>query len=197
MAGLDQPTSGEVWLNGQPLHQLDEDQRAAVRADGVGLPIDAMLTAIREFKGLSHRCQFVATINGVDYINDSKATNVGATLAAIHGLATENKDIVLIAGGVGKGADFKPLADAAEKLKAVVLLGKSADELEVVLSSAVRCIRAKSMCDAVEQAAEVALAGDRVLLSPANASFDMFSSFEHRGEMFVDAVARLQAGVSS
>ena len=185
----------EIGLQGK--HNIENALAALALGHGVGLSIDAMLAAIRVFKGLAHRCQFVAAVSGVDYINDSKATNVGATLAAINGLATDNKNIVLIAGGVGKGADFKPLVVAAEKLKAVVLIGQSANELAVILSSAVRCVHAKSMIDAVEQAAEMAAVGDRVLLSPANASFDMFSNFEHRGEMFVDAVTRLQVGVSS
>jgi UDP-N-acetylmuramoylalanine--D-glutamate ligase len=185
----------EMGMQGK--HNIENALAALALGCGVGLPIDAMLTAIREFKGLSHRCQFVTNISGVDYINDSKGTNVGATLAAINSLAADTKDIVLIAGGVGKGADFKPLVDVAKKLKAAVLIGKSADQLEVELSSAVRCVRADSMNDAVEQAAGIATAGDRVLLSPACASFDMFSSFEHRGEMFVDAVARLQARISS
>ena len=184
----------EMGMRGK--HNIENALAALALGHGVGLSMNDMLAAIKQFEGLSHRCQFVAAVNGVDYINDSKATNVGATLAAVKGLATNNKDIVLIAGGVAKGADFHPLTAAAEKLKAVVLIGKSADELEVILSSSVRCVRANSMFDAVEQAAAIAVAGDRVLLSPANASFDMFSSFENRGEIFVDAVIRLQAGVS-
>jgi UDP-N-acetylmuramoylalanine--D-glutamate ligase len=181
----------EMGLQGK--HNIENALAALALGTGIGLPMPAMLTAIRKFKGLSHRCQFVATVDGVDYINDSKGTNVGATLAAIHGLATGNKDIVLIAGGVGKGADFKPLVVASDKLKAAVLIGKSADELEIVLSSKVLCIRADSMSDAVEQAAQIAVSGDTVLLSPACASFDMFSSFEHRGQVFVDAINGLQA----
>ena len=185
----------EMGLQGK--HNIENALAALALGNSVSLPMTAMLVAITEFKGLSHRCQFVATVDGVDYINDSKGTNVGATLAAINGLAIGEKDIVLIAGGVGKGADFKPLVVASEKLKAVVLIGKSADELEVVFSSIIRCVRANSMNDAVEQAAKVAVSGDTVLLSPACASFDMFSSFEHRGEMFVDAVNGLQAEVLS
>jgi UDP-N-acetylmuramoylalanine--D-glutamate ligase len=185
----------EMGLQGK--HNIENALAALALGNAVSLPMAAMLVAITEFKGLSHRCQFVATVDGVDYINDSKGTNVGATLAAIHGLATGKKDIVLIAGGVGKGADFKPLVVASEKLKAVVLIGKSADELEIVLSSIVLCLRASSMSDAVDQAAEVAVSGDTVLLSPACASFDMFSSFEHRGQIFVDAVNGLQAEVLS
>lgn len=185
----------EMGVQGK--HNIENALAALALGSGVGLPLDAMLAAIKEFKGLAHRCQFVTNINGVDYINDSKGTNVGATLAAINSLAADTKDIVLIAGGVGKGADFKPLVEVAEKLKAAVLIGKSADQLEVVLSSAVPCVRADSMNDAVDQAAGIATTGDRVLLSPACASFDMFSSFEHRGEMFINAVNQLPMGVSS
>ena len=185
----------EMGVQGR--HNVENALAALALGTGVGLPLDAMLAAIRAFKGLAHRCQFVTNINGVDYINDSKGTNVGATLAAINGLAVDAKDIVLIAGGVGKGADFKPLIEVAEKLKAAVLIGKSTDQLEGVLSSVVPCVRADSMDDAVEQAAGIATTGDRVLLSPACASFDMFSSFEHRGQMFVNAVKQLPMGVSS
>jgi UDP-N-acetylmuramoylalanine--D-glutamate ligase len=185
----------EIGMQGK--HNIENALAALALGHGAGLAMSEMLAAIRTFKGLAHRCQLVTAINGVDYINDSKATNVGATLAAVNGLAADYKNIVLIAGGVSKGADFQPLVAVSEKLKAAVLLGQSADELEVILSSTVSCMRAESMRDAVEQAAAMAVAGDTVLLSPANASFDMFSSFEHRGEMFVDAVAGLQAGALS
>jgi UDP-N-acetylmuramoylalanine--D-glutamate ligase len=185
----------EMGVQGK--HNIENALAALALGSGVGLPLDAMLAAIKEFKGLAHRCQFVTNINGVDFINDSKGTNVGATLTAINSLAADTKDIVLIVGGVGKGADFKPLVEVAEKLKAAVLIGKSADQLEVVLSSAIPCVRADSMNDAVEQAAGIATTGDSVLLSPACASFDMFASFEHRGEMFISAVKQLSVGVSS
>jgi UDP-N-acetylmuramoylalanine--D-glutamate ligase len=144
-----------------------------------------MLTALKNFPGLPHRTQWVATDNGLNWYNDSKGTNVGATLAAIDGLPGTH---VLIAGGQGKGADFSALRTVAKRLRAAVLIGEDADRIEQVLRGAVMVVRAKDMTEAVRLAAEIAQPGDNVLLSPACASFDMFNGFEHRGEVFMQTV---------
>ena len=161
----------------------------------VGLPMAAMLDALREFTGLPHRCEWVGQHAGVDYYNDSKATNVGAALAAIEGFAADVQGkLVLIAGGDGKGADFTALAEPVSRhCRAVVLLGRDADRLEQVLNDQVPVQRVASLDEAVAAAAALAQPGDVVLLSPACASLDMFSNFEERGRLFAAAVGRLPA----
>ena len=149
-----------------------------------------MLEVLRSFAGLPHRCQQLAEIDGVRWYDDSKGTNVGATLAAISGLEAEQ--LVLIAGGVGKGADFSPLLTVAARLRSAVLIGEAAPQLAEELSSAVSCELADSMADAVSRAQRLAEPGDVVLLSPACASFDMFDNFQQRGQVFAEAVAGLQ-----
>lgn len=145
--------------------------------------------ALREFRGLAHRSQPVANHNGVQYVNDSKGTNVGATLAALHGIPGP---LVLIAGGQGKGQDFSPLAPAlAGKARGVVLLGTAAPELARVFAGVVPTQTVASMPAAVAQAAAWARPGDVVLLSPACASLDMFRNYADRGERFADAVREL------
>lgn len=151
----------------------------------LGLRMDTMLAVLKTFAGLPHRTQWLAQQNGISWYNDSKGTNVGATLAAIHGLPGTH---VLIAGGQGKGADFSALRTVANRLRAAVLIGEDADRIAQALQGAVAVIRAKDMSDAVRFAAENAQPGDNVLLSPACASFDMFNGFEHRGEVFMQAV---------
>lgn len=159
----------------------------------VGLPMTAMLEALRDFPGLPHRCQWVGQHAGVDYYDDSKATNVGAALAAIEGFGdTLQGRQVLIAGGDGKGADFSPLCEPISRYcRAVVLLGRDADKLEQVLKSHVPLQRVSSLDEAVNAAASLAQPGDAVLLSPACASLDMFANFEERGRLFAAAVGRL------
>lgn len=159
----------------------------------VGLPQGAMLDALRRFEGLEHRCQWVRERNGVSYYNDSKATNVGAALAAIEGLGADIEGkLVLIAGGDGKGADFAPLAaPVARFCRAVVLLGRDAERLARAVGEAVPLIRVGSLDEAVQQAAQSAQDGDAVLLSPACASLDMFRNFEERGRLFAAAVGGL------
>ncbi|WP_022961873.1 UDP-N-acetylmuramoyl-L-alanine--D-glutamate ligase [Halopseudomonas pelagia] len=161
----------------------------------VGLPRPAMLEALRQFAGLPHRCQWVGQHNGVDFYNDSKATNVGAALAAISGFAAETAGKqVLIAGGDGKGADFSPLLPAVQQhCRAVILLGRDAPLLENALAGSVPLIRVTNLDEAVAAAAQAAQPGDMVLLSPACASLDMFRNFEERGELFASAVGRLPA----
>ncbi len=155
-----------------------------------GLPLPAMLAALQAFAGLPHRCQWVAEQDGVAYYDDSKATNVGAALAAIEGLGADLcGKLVLIAGGDGKGADFLPLhAAVARYCRAVVLLGRDAGLLRQALAGTVPLQEARSMADAVQQARQLAMPGDAVLLSPACASLDMFRNFEERGRVFAAAV---------
>ncbi len=174
----------EVLVPGR--HNLANALAALALGTAVGLPLEAMLHAIREFHGLPHRTRFVAELNSVRWYNDSKGTNPGASIAALMGLDRgDSSRTVLIAGGECKGASFSELAAAVERYaRAVVLIGRDADQVAKALKGAVPISRAESMADAVEQAAEMAEAGDRVLLSPACASFDMFWGFEHRGDVF-------------
>ena len=152
------------------------------------LPLAATVEALRDYRGLPHRSELVADSAGVRYVNDSKATNPGATLAALEGLA-EGSNVVLIAGGQAKGAEFSVLGGPISRLcKAVVLIGEDAARIRTVMRSPVPLREAGSMADAVALAHQFAAAGDLVLLSPACASFDMFDNFEHRGDCFRAAV---------
>lgn len=154
------------------------------------LPMDSMISALKKFTGLEHRCQWVCNYKGIDWFNDSKATNVGAAVAAINGIEANN--IILIAGGQGKGQDFSVLRDAVEaSCRHVILLGEDATLLESAIGDKVEVDRVTSMDEAVTQAASLAHPGDVVLLSPACASFDMFSGYAERGQVFVDAVKRV------
>jgi UDP-N-acetylmuramoylalanine--D-glutamate ligase len=151
--------------------------------------LDAALAVLRAFTGLPHRCQPVAQRQGVTFVDDSKGTNVGATLAALQGLAGP---LVLIAGGLSKGQDLGPLAAGARgKLRAAVLIGAAAEELERVLAPVCTTVRATSMEEAVARAAKLASRGDTVLLSPACASQDMFRDYRERGERFARAAQEL------
>lgn len=161
---------------------------------GAGFALDPMLKVLKEFKGLPHRCQLVRKYNQVDWYNDSKGTNVGATLAAIEGLGSEMKGkLVLIAGGVGKNADFSPLLPAIEKyVRSLILIGEAAPQLAQVVGDKVDVRLAASMEDAIAKASKAAVAGDLVLLSPACASFDMFKNYAHRGEVFTQLVQEMK-----
>ncbi len=158
-----------------------------------GLPFAPMLQVLREFPGLPHRCELTRVRAGVRWYNDSKGTNVGATLAAIEGLGSEiNGKLVLIAGGVGKNADFTPLLPAIEQyVRHVVLIGEAASELSQLLAQRVDVSLANSMQEAIQHCADAAQPEDSVLLSPACASFDMFKNFEHRGEVFTSLVQEM------
>jgi UDP-N-acetylmuramoylalanine--D-glutamate ligase len=167
-------------------HNLTNALAALALGEAVGMPLDKMVDTLGEFQGLPHRMQFVAEQGGVRWFNDSKGTNVGATLAAIEGV---RERLVLIAGGDGKGADFTPLADAMQrKGRGVVLIGKDAALLEAVLQEVVPVRRAVDMPQAVRFAAAMSCPGDSVLLSPACASTDMYRNFEMRGDVFMQAV---------
>jgi UDP-N-acetylmuramoylalanine--D-glutamate ligase len=155
----------------------------------LGVDRAAALGVLRTFPGLPHRCQLVAERRGVAYIDDSKGTNVGATLAALRGFSGP---LVLIAGGQGKGQDMTPLgAGARGKLRAAVLIGAAAGEIAAVLAPLCPLARAASMDDAVRAAAGLAARGDTVLLSPACASQDMFKDYKQRGELFARAAREL------
>ena len=156
----------------------------------VGLPFDAMLASLRNFTGLEHRCQWVRELDGVSYYNDSKATNVGAALAAIEGLGMDmDGKLILIAGGDGKGADFSGLRDSVAKhCRAAVLIGRDAGLIADALGDAVPQVRAGSLDEAIALSRSLAQSGDAVLLSPACASFDMFKNYEERGQLFARAV---------
>ena len=151
---------------------------------------EGLATGLLSYEGLNHRMQWVADVGGVRFYNDSKATNVGATLAAISGLSTP---CVLILGGESKQQNFALLIEAVrENIRAVVLMGKDAPLIKHALRDAgAQIYDAPSIIDAVRLSAEMAKCGDVVLLSPGCASFDMFESYAHRGDMFVDAVRSL------
>lgn len=179
----------ELGLPGR--HNVANALAALALGHSAGLPMAAMQDTLRAFKGLPHRCELIGEIDGVRYVNDSKGTNIGATEAALRGLGGE-RDILLIAGGQGKGADFSQLQQAvARHCKLLILLGEDAPLLQQALSSSVPVIVVSSLEEAVNLAAKQAQPGDAVLLSPACASFDMFSGYVQRGEAFCAAVKRL------
>lgn len=159
----------------------------------MALPMSAMLRTLQTFPGLPHRCQWVTERNGISWYNDSKGTNVGASVAALKGLAAGIMGkVILIAGGQGKGADFSELRKpVAETARVVILIGEDAPKIEQALNGASTILHSQSLEEAVSLAAQQARHGDAVLLSPACASFDMFKNFEHRGEVFMAAVREL------
>ena len=175
-------------------HNQSNALAALALGHAVGLPFEAMLQSLRNFAGLAHRCQWLRELHGVGYYDDSKATNVGAALAAIEGLGADIAGkLVLIAGGDGKGADFSALkVPVARFCRAVVLLGRDAELLAEALGDAAPLLRVATLDEAVQRCAELAQSGDAVLLSPACASLDMFRNFEERGQLFAQAVEALQ-----
>lgn len=179
--------AAQVAIKGR--HNLANALAAVALGDALGLPREAMVEALRRFPGLDHRMQWVAESGGVAWINDSKATNIGACIAALEGLAGRS---VLIAGGDGKGADFAPLAEVAQsKIRAAVLMGRDADKLEAVLAPLVPTVRVANMKAAVAAAKGLAQPGDTVLLSPACASLDQYTDYQQRGRVFGEAVREL------
>ena len=165
---------------------------ALALATAAGCPLGAMLYGLREYRGEPHRVEPVGILNGVEYFDDSKGTNVGATVAALTGLGAERR-IVVILGGEGKGQDFSPLAaPMARYARAVVLIGRDAPLIRAALQdTGVALHDAATLPEAVQQATRCAHAGDAVLMSPACASFDMFKDYAHRAQVFVDAVRQL------
>lgn len=183
--------ASEMGIFGE--HNIANALAALALGEAVNIPLTAMLQTLREFTGLPHRCQLVGKFGGVAWYNDSKGTNVGATLAAINGLgAAISGKVILIAGGVGKGQDFAPLSPAlAAYGKALILIGEDGPKIDHAVSAPVNKHYAPTLMAAVQQAQALAATGDAVLLSPACASFDMFKHYEDRGEQFVAAVNAL------
>jgi UDP-N-acetylmuramoylalanine--D-glutamate ligase len=202
--GLMRRDDGDWWLmrRGEPLLALSQTQlrglhnaanalAALALAEALALPRAACVAALLEFSGLAHRTQWVADVHGVRYIDDSKGTNVGATLAAVAGMTGP---LIVIAGGDGKGQDFTPLrAVFAGKVRAALLIGRDARALGSALQGVCELHYAESLQAAVERAAQLAQPGDTVLLSPACASVDMFRDYVHRGRVFAEAVQRRSA----
>lgn len=174
-------------------HNWQNALAACAFATIIGISEQHIISVLTTFGGLPHRCQLVRSLNQVEWINDSKGTNVGATLAAIHGIGTSmTGKIVLIAGGLGKGADFTALKQPLENhVRALILIGEDTEKIATAVAGSTMIIKEKSMQDAVNSAQLCAVAGDTVLLSPACASFDMFDDFNHRGAAFANLVASL------
>ena len=213
--GLDAPQSGhwglrefsgEIYLahgteNVMPIaeaklkgiHNWMNILAASALARLAGISYNAIKNALREFSGLAHRCEFIRNIDEVDWVNDSKGTNVGATVAAINGLGDSIiGKIVLIAGGQAKGAEFAELTQVVAKhVRAVIVIGEDAELITNSLRGVVDIVAADSMKSAVVKGHELAKAGDMVLLSPACASFDMFRDYNHRGDVFTQEVENL------
>ena len=160
-----------------------------------GLPIAPALKALAQYTGEAHRVQYVLTVDGVDYIDDSKGTNVGATEAALAGIGSEGKKLVVILGGDGKGQDFSPIAKALSKYaRGVVLIGRDAPLIEKALAQASYPIEhAKTLPEAVSRCHAMAQKGDVVLLSPACASWDMFRDYAERSSIFIESARALQS----
>lgn len=213
--GLDAPATAEDWglirgggqtwiaqgvqrlmpiedMRMEGLHNTANAMAALALCRSIELPYEPLLATLRSFEGLPHRVQKIAQIGEVAFFDDSKGTNVGATVAALSGFT---RPVVLIAGGDGKGQDFAPLAaPVRRRARAVVLIGRDAELIELaVRDSGVPVIRARDMQDAVVQARAAAQSGDAVLLSPACASFDMFRNYEHRARVFAECVNQLEA----
>ncbi|MEH6590088.1 MAG: UDP-N-acetylmuramoyl-L-alanine--D-glutamate ligase [Halioglobus sp.] len=179
----------ELALPGR--HNIANALAALAIGYSAGLPMASMLSTLTEFQGLPHRCQLVAEINGVRYIDDSKGTNIGATEAALKGLA-KGSNIILIAGGQAKGADLSLLEPAVSAhCKRVIAIGEAQAQIQASFSASVAVELSDTLDDAVRSAAAQAEVGDCVLLSPACASFDMFTGYEHRGQVFNAAVCAL------
>ena len=178
-------------------HNATNALAALALCRAIGLPLAPLLHGLRDYNGEPHRVELVTTIAGVDYIDDSKGTNVGATVAALRGLGQESaggeKKIILIAGGEGKGQDFSPLADPVERYtKAVLMIGKAAPEIRTAISLVgTELYDFLTLEEAVLAASTMAQEGDVVLLSPACASLDMFRNYSHRAQVFVDAVREI------
>ena len=181
--------TGELRVVG--LHNMANALAALALCRAVGLPFEPLLQALREFRSLPHRMEKVATFSGITFYDDSKGTNVGATVAALNGMA---QPVILIAGGDGKGQDFSPLAKAiAEHARAVVLIGRDAGKIAAAVQhGGVPLHHAATMEDAVRESFTLAQPGDAVLMSPACASFDMFRNYIHRAEAFVAAVKQVE-----
>jgi UDP-N-acetylmuramoylalanine--D-glutamate ligase len=175
------------------VHNWQNALAACALADAINIAPEVMIRVLTSFSGLKHRCQWIRRVEGVDWINDSKGTNIGATISAINGIGGSMQGkIVLIAGGQGKGADFKDLTQPiADFVRSIVLVGEDADKIEAALADVVPITRTSTLDNAVAIAKKHAKPGDVVLLSPACASLDMFRDYNHRGEVFTASVLGL------
>jgi UDP-N-acetylmuramoylalanine--D-glutamate ligase len=179
------------------LHNASNALAALALCRACGLPLAPLLHGLRDYQGEPHRVELVASIDGVDFYDDSKGTNVGATVAALEGLGQTfgetGRQILLVAGGDGKGQDFSPLAGPCSRyVKAVLLIGRDAPALKAAIEpSGVPCFDLASLPEAARRAAGLASSGDVVLLSPACASLDMFTNYAHRAQVFVESVREL------
>jgi UDP-N-acetylmuramoylalanine--D-glutamate ligase len=179
----------EIRIKG--VHNLENAMAASAMALLAGCPAGAVIESLREFPGLEHRLELVRDLQGVTYINDSKGTNVGAVIKSIESFS---EPVILIAGGRDKAGDFSALRGlAAQKIKALVLIGEASEKIGSALGDVTTTVRAKDLLDAVDKARKIATRGDVVLLSPACASFDMFRDFEDRGRQFKRIVMDLEA----
>lgn len=178
----------DVPLRGR--HNLENVMAAAAAAQAAGAGLETIAAAVRTFAGVEHRLEYVRTVVGVDWFNDSKATNVDAALKAVDAFAGP---LLIILGGKDKGGDYRPLREALRgKARAALLIGAAAGKIEAALEGAVETICCGTLEAAVEEARRRARPGDTVLLAPACASFDQFESFEHRGRVFKELVGRLR-----
>ena len=186
--------SSEMYIQGT--HNVANALACLALGEAIGLPLESMLNTLKTFKGLEHRCEFVKEVNGVRYYNDSKGTNIGATLAAIDGLGAaiepQQGKVAIILGGQGKGQDFTALRDALSKYaKVAVLIGEDRAVIEKAIAGTTTLLHAESLKEAVELCQQNTQANDVVLLSPACASFDMFKGYSERGHQFVECVNTL------
>ena len=203
--GLLAAEDGEIWLAYEfeklipqkqlgirGSHNISNALAALALGKAVNLPFQPMLKVLQKFNGLPHRYQVLKTLHGVTYINDSKATNLGATIAAINASPISN-NIVLLVGGQGKGQDFSTLTDSiVAAVKQVILIGEAASEIDTAISGKIDTMYAISIESAVVSSQKIAKSGDIVLLSPGCASYDMFSNFGERGDKFISAVEDLK-----
>ena len=183
-------TREDIFLRG--LHNVENVLASLAVGLACGASPDSMRETVKNFKGVEHRIEFVAEIEGVKFYNDSKATSVDASLKALEALSEADGKTVLILGGRGKNAPYSPLVPLIEKsVRKLVLIGEDADNIESQLKNHAEIIRADSMQNAVKSGFKNAEQGDAVLLAPACASFDMFASYEERGKVFKESVLRL------
>ncbi|WP_287910150.1 UDP-N-acetylmuramoyl-L-alanine--D-glutamate ligase [Acinetobacter sp.] len=186
--------SSEMYIQGT--HNVANALACLALGEAIGLPIDRMLETLKTFKGLEHRCEFVKEVAGVRYYNDSKGTNIGATLAALDGLGAaieaQGGKVAIILGGQGKGQDFTALRQSLEKYaKLAVLIGEDRPVIEKAIEGTTELLHAETLQEAVELCQQHTQAQDVVLLSPACASFDMFTGYPQRGHRFVEYVNAL------
>jgi UDP-N-acetylmuramoylalanine--D-glutamate ligase len=195
-SGLSVPVS-ELGIRGE--HNIGNAAAAALAAKLAGVPAANIEGVLRSFAGLPHRMQHVAQLEGIDFYDDSKATNVGAAVAALHGFARRKVGVVLIAGGKDKGGSYAPLREVLEKCGAgLVLIGEASTLIaQAFAGSPLPVVRAGDMREAVRSAHRLARWGEAVLLAPACASFDMYRSYAHRGDVFCEAVRALEEELGS